>query len=82
VSNYDNLEVKPHPFTDGGTLNKMSDADVTAIIQHGGPALNRSALMPPYGDTLSAADVRALISYMRAVSDPPYQPAGTVYERR
>ena len=82
VSNYDNLEVKPHPFTDGNTLNKMSDADLTAIIRHGGPALSRSALMPPYGDTLSAADVRALISYTRAVADPPYQPAGTVYERK
>jgi Bacterial Ig-like domain (group 1)/Cytochrome C oxidase, cbb3-type, subunit III len=82
VSNYDNLEVKPHPFTEGNTLNKMSDADLTAIIEHGGLALNRSALMPPYGNTLSAADVRALIAYARAVADPPYQPAGTVYARK
>lgn len=82
VSNFDNLAVKPHAFSDGGTLNKMSDADLTAIILHGGPALNRSALMPPYGSTLSAADVRALISYTRAVADPPYEPAGTVYARK
>ena len=82
VSNYDNLEVKPHPFTEGNTLNKMSDADLTSIILHGGPALNRSALMPPYGNTLSASDVKALIAYTRAVSDPPYQPPGTVYERK
>jgi len=82
VSNYDNLEVKPHAFTDGSTLNKMSDADLTAIIQHGGPALSRSALMPPYGNTLSAADVRAVIAYTRAVADPPYEAAGTVYARK
>jgi mono/diheme cytochrome c family protein len=82
VSNYDNLEVKPHPFTEGVTLNKMSDADLTSIILHGGPALNRSALMPPYGNTLSAADVKALIAYMRAISDPPFQPTGTVYARQ
>jgi len=82
VSNYDNLEVKPHSFTDGASLNKMSDADLTSIILHGGPALNRSALMPPYGNTLSAADVRALIAYTRAVADPPYQPPGTVYAGR
>jgi mono/diheme cytochrome c family protein len=82
VSNYDNLEVKPHPFTEGGTLNKMSDADLTSIILHGGPAFNRSALMPPYGSTLSAADVKALIAYTRTVADPPYQPAGTVYARK
>jgi mono/diheme cytochrome c family protein len=82
VSNFENLEVKPHPFTEGETLNKMTDADLIAIIQHGGPALNRSALMPPYGNTLSAADVRALIAYIRAVADPPYEPAGTVYARK
>ena len=82
VSNHDNLDVKPHAFTEGDTLNKMSDADLTSIILHGGPALNRSALMPPYGNTLTAADVRALIAYTRAVADPPYQPAGTVYARK
>ena len=82
VSNFDNLEVKPHAFTDGATLNKMSDADLTSIIQHGGPALNRSALMPPYGNTLTAADIRASISFIRGVAEPPYQPAGTVYARK
>ncbi|MDR3775217.1 MAG: hypothetical protein P4L26_17820 [Terracidiphilus sp.] len=41
VSNYDNLEVKPHPFTDGGTLNKMSGADLTSIVLRGGRALFR-----------------------------------------
>jgi mono/diheme cytochrome c family protein len=82
VSNYDNLAVKPHTFTDGETLNKMSDADLLSIIQHGGPALNRSALMPPYGSTLNPAEVQAVIAYIRVVSDPPYRPAGTVYEQK
>jgi mono/diheme cytochrome c family protein len=81
VSNYDNLEVKPHPFIEGDTLNKMSDADLTAIISHGGPALNKSALMPAWGNTLSKSDIQALISYIRAVSDPPSRNAGPVYAK-
>jgi len=81
VSNYDNLEVKPHPFTEGDTLNKISDADLTAIISHGGPALNKSALMPAWGSTLSKSDIQALISYIRAVSDPPYRSTGIVYAK-
>lgn len=76
VSNYDNLEVKPHAFTEGDTLNKLSDVDLTAIISHGGPALNKSPLMPPYGYTLSKSDVQALIAYIRMISDPPYQVPG------
>jgi mono/diheme cytochrome c family protein len=81
VSNYDNLEIKPHPFTEGNTLNKINDADLSAIITHGGPALNKSALMPAWGNTLSKSDIQALISYIRAVSDPPYRTAGTVYAK-
>jgi mono/diheme cytochrome c family protein len=82
VSNYDNLEVKPHPFTEGDTLNKISDADLLAIISHGGPALNRSPLMPPYAYTLNKSDIRALISYIWMVSDPPYQAFGEVYAQK
>ncbi len=82
VSNYDNLAVKPHPFTEGDTLNKMSDADLTAIIGHGGPALNKSALMPPYGYTLSKTEIEALIAYIRLISDPPYHAAGLVYAQK
>lgn len=78
VSNYDNLEVKPHPFTEGNTLDKMSDADLTAIINHGGPALNKSALMPAWGDTLSKSDVQALVAYIRAVADPPSRSGGPI----
>ena len=82
VSNYDNLAVKPHPFAEGDTLNKMSDAELTAIISHGGPALNKSALMPPYGYTLSKTEIDALISYIRLISDPPYHASGTVYAEK
>jgi len=82
VSNYDNLEVKPHPFTEGETLNKMSDAELTAIISHGGPALNKSALMPPYGYTLSKTEIEALIAYIRLISDPPYHASGMVYAQK
>lgn len=79
VSNFDNLEVKPHPFTEGDTLNPMSDADLTSIIAHGGPALNKSPLMPPYGYTLSKQDIQALVAYIRMVSDPPYGAPGIAH---
>ena len=83
VSNYDNLEVKPHPFTEGDTLNKMSDAELTALISHGGPALNKSALMPPYAYTLSKTEIEALIAYIRLISDPPSPHAsGMVYAQK
>jgi mono/diheme cytochrome c family protein len=82
VSNLDNLEVKPHAFTEGETLNKMSDADLMSIISHGGPALNKSPLMPPYGYTLTKSEMQALIAYIRMIADPPYQAPGMVYAQK
>jgi len=49
------------------------DAELTSIISHGGPALNKSALMPPYGynpqqerdrcaDRLHPPDLRSSVS--------------------
>jgi len=81
VSNFDNLEVKPHPFSEGDTLNKISDADLTAIITNVGQALQKSALMPAWGNTLSKPDVQALIAYIRAISDPPSMASGPLYVR-
>jgi mono/diheme cytochrome c family protein len=81
VSNYDNLAVKPQSFASGDALNKLSDTDLTNIIEHGGPAMNRSALMPPYGWTLNKSEVQAVIAYIRLVSDPPYTAPGVVYAK-
>ncbi len=81
VSNYDNLNVKPHPFNEGDTLNKLSDADLTSLIEHGGAALGRSAEMPPWGYTLSKSDIQALVAYIRSISDPPYQTKGLIYAK-
>ena len=79
VSNYDNLEVKPHPFSEGDTLNKLSDTDMIAIITNGGPALQKSALMPAWGNTLGNSEIQALIAYIRAVSDPPWRNSEPLY---
>ena len=79
VSNLDNLSPAPHQFTDGATLNRISDADLTNMIAHGGQALGKSPQMPAYGATLKPAEIRAVLAYIRAVSDPPYQMPGVKY---
>jgi len=79
VSNLDNLSPAPHQFTDGATLNRMSDADLTNMIAHGGPALGKSPQMPAYGATLKPAEIKAILSYIRTIADPPYQTPGVKY---
>jgi mono/diheme cytochrome c family protein len=81
VSNRDNLKAKAHAFSEGAALNAMSDSDLASIISHGGPALNRSPEMPPYGYTLRKTEIAALMAYIRAIGDPPYHSKGAVYAK-
>ncbi len=82
VSNFDNLDPKPHAFTDGATLNGMTNAELTSIIAHGGPAAGKSPQMPPYGYTLPKSDIDALIAYIRAIADPPFRAPGVSYAQK
>jgi mono/diheme cytochrome c family protein len=74
VSNFDNLAPpQPHQFSDGSTLNSWSDYDLIRIIADGGPALGKSPQTPAYRNTLTQAQIKAVVAYIRAVADPPYQ---------
>jgi mono/diheme cytochrome c family protein len=54
-------------FAEGAFLNAVSEGGL-ASIAHGGPPLNKSVEMPPYGATLTKAQIEALIDYTRAVA--------------
>jgi mono/diheme cytochrome c family protein len=78
VSNLDNLTPPlPHQFTDGNTLNNISDADLIKVIADGGPSLGKSPQSPAYRSTLTQAQIKAVVAYIRAIADPPYQPPAT-----
>ncbi len=72
-SNRSNLTPTPALINDGAVLNALSDQYLQNIIALGGSAQGKSAMMPPWGNTLSPGDIRALIRYIRAVAQPAYQ---------
>jgi mono/diheme cytochrome c family protein len=72
-SNRSNLNPAPPLINDGATLNPLSDAYLENVITLGGAAMGKSAIMPPWGRTLTQEDIRALVAYIRAVAQPPYQ---------
>jgi mono/diheme cytochrome c family protein len=75
-SNRSNFTPAPPLMNDGEKLNGESDEFLQNIITLGGSALGKSAMMPPYGKTLSPADIKAVISFTRAIAQPPYQKTG------
>jgi len=75
-SNRSNLTPVPALLDDGPTLNAESDEYLENIITLGGSAMGKSAMMPPYGRSLSTEEIRSVIAFTRAIAEPPYQPPG------
>jgi cytochrome c oxidase cbb3-type subunit 3 len=72
-SNRSNLTPTPPLFTDGETFNSLSDDFMRNTITLGGSAMGKSAIMPPWGQTLTQDEIRAVLAYARVVAQPPYQ---------
>lgn len=75
-SNRSNLAPVPPLLNDGDKLNGESDEYLQNIITLGGSAMGKSAMMPPYGRTLSPEEIKAVIEFMRAIAQPVYQKPG------
>ncbi len=72
-SNRSNLNPNPPLASDGSTLNALSDDFLLSVITMGGAAAGKSPSMPPWGKTLSPNDIQAVITFYRAIAQPPYQ---------
>jgi mono/diheme cytochrome c family protein len=72
-SNRSNLTATPPLINDGQTFNSLSDEFMQNTITLGGSAMGKSGMMPPWGQTLTHDEIRAVISYARAVAQPPYK---------
>jgi mono/diheme cytochrome c family protein len=75
-SNRSNVSPVPPLMNDGEKLNGESDEYMQNIITLGGSALGKSAMMPPYGKTLSAEEIKAVIAFTRGIAQPAYQKPG------
>jgi mono/diheme cytochrome c family protein len=73
-SNRSNLSPQPPVMNDGATLNGESDEFFQNIIALGGSAVGKSAMMPPYGRTLTQDEIHAIIAYTRSIAVPLYRP--------
>ncbi|MFI5120303.1 MAG: c-type cytochrome [Thermoanaerobaculia bacterium] len=62
-----NLDPHPRDLSDPDFQKKKSDAELADAIQRGGAGVGLSALMPPWGHTLSARQIGELVLYLRTL---------------
>jgi cytochrome c oxidase cbb3-type subunit 3 len=63
--NVRDMAVLPRNHTDRGEMSARTDEDLFKAIQGGGKAVNKSVLMPSWGNNLSESDIRDLVAYLR-----------------
>lgn len=69
-SNRSNVTPEPPLMNDSAALSKESDAALQKIIAAGGRGVGKSAMMPPYGGTLSEEEINDVIAYIRVIAAP------------
>ena len=68
------LDPKPAHHNDGNYMNPLSDEYLFKVIKFGGASVGKSAMMAPLGGSLSDAQIRNIIAFIRTLADPPYRP--------
>ena len=68
-----NLDPRPRNLTDPAYQKTKSNAELADVIRRGGAGVGQSSLMPPWGNTLDAREVDAVILYVRSLkrATPP-----------
>jgi mono/diheme cytochrome c family protein len=67
-SNRSNVSPDPPLMNDSAVLGKESDASLQKVIAVGGRGVGKSAMMPPYGATLSDEEINDVIAYIRVIA--------------
>lgn len=61
------LEVAPRNHTDRGEMSARTDEDLHKAIAEGGQAINKSILMPNWGNHLDEQEINDLVAYLRVL---------------
>jgi cytochrome c oxidase cbb3-type subunit 3 len=70
--NVRDMSVQPRDHTDAKAMSARSDQDLATVIKEGGLAINKSVLMPPWGEVFSDDEVDDLVRYLRKLCNCSY----------
>lgn len=65
-----NLNPRPRDLSDAAYQKKKTDAELADAVRRGGTGVGLSALMPPWGHTLSRRQIDEVVLYVRALRKP------------
>lgn len=61
------MSVQPRDHTDAKGMGDIPDNEIFKVIKEGGLAVNKSVLMPAWGNVMDDAEIREMAAYLRHV---------------
>jgi len=61
------MSVQPRDHTDAKTMGDIPENEILKVIKEGGLAVNKSVLMPAWGNVLNDTEIREMAAYLRHV---------------
>lgn len=68
------LPAAPKNLTNAEELSRLTDERIAAIIANGGARNELSPIMPPWGNTLTAQEIRDLVRFIRDLCKCTFRP--------
>ncbi|MDE1981073.1 MAG: cytochrome c [Betaproteobacteria bacterium] len=65
--NIRDMSVQPRDHTDAKAMSGRTDDELFKVIKEGGLSIDKSVLMPPWGDTLSDGEIRDMVQHLRGL---------------
>ncbi len=61
------MNILPRDHSDNEYMMKRTNTEIFKVIKFGGPAINKSVKMPPWGDTFTDQEIRELVGHIRTL---------------
>lgn len=75
VNSTPDMLVNPRDHTDAAFMSSRTDAQLEEVIRYGGISASKSAIMPPWGATLTDQEIKALLVYLRKLCNCKFEGA-------
>ncbi len=70
--NIRDMSVQPRDHTDAKAMSGRTDDELFKVIKEGGLSIDKSVLMPPWGNTLSDGEIRDMVHHLRTLCQCKY----------
>jgi len=61
------MSVQPRDHSDAKGMGGIPDSELFRVIKEGGLAVNKSVLMPAWGNVMNDTEIREMVAYLRHV---------------